>query len=80
MPLHKPATSGSSKAVCLTAAVNETCLEVDVEDVVTGTGRDLLSFLGCATCPVAALPLLQVRPLKRVRESAARFTYDSVVC
>ena len=48
--------------------MNETCLEVDVEDVVTGTGRDLLSFLGCATCPVVALPLLQVRPLRRARE------------
>ena len=70
-PLHKPATSGSSKAVCLTAAVNKTCLEVDGGDVVAGTGRDLLSFRGCATCPVAALPLPQVRPLRLAQESAA---------
>ena len=62
--------------------MNETCLEVDGGDVVTGTGKDLLSFLGCASCPVAALPLPQVRPLRRAREreSAARFTYDSAVC
>ena len=48
--------------------MNETCLEVDGGDVVTGTGRDLLSFLGCATCPVVALPQPQVRPLRRARE------------